>query len=121
MHDNSDQVSEEVSAKELTKQMLLNCKVFRKRNNNVTPIRGQTNNMRNASPVNYFEPFKLSSAHDTAEDVPFADPANMNSRDLRDLMGVVRTAATGTRHPNENYDHIANNRASTCENQGNRT
>ena len=73
MQDSVTKESDQVSAKELTKQMLMNCKVYRKRNTNVTPIRSrQGSNVRRMSPINYFSSVKQSQIHD------YEDPNSVN-------------------------------------------
>ena len=46
---------------------------------------------------------------------------NAQSIEKLNINQVIRTAGTGKRPKNEKYDEVGNNRASTCENVGNRT
>ena len=71
------------------------------------------------SPVNHFDQsFKQSQINDYLNDEESVTNQNMTSRDK--LTQVIRTAGTGRRSPNQVDQTMANNRASTCENHGNR-
>ena len=102
--------------------MLLNCKVVRKRNTNVSTTYSQNSKTRdNTSPAgNYFTLKKPSQINSCLEEMEFIN-RNVQSNEKLNLTQVIRTAGTGKRPINEKYEEIANNRASTCENVGHRT
>ena len=61
LQDSVSKETDSVSAKEFVKQMLMNCKVNRKRNTNVTPVKSRHgSNVRRMSPINYFSSTKES-------------------------------------------------------------
>ena len=118
--DSVTQQSDNISAKELTKQMLLNCKVLRKRNTNVSTTYSQNSKVRGSSQAVNFMTLNPPQTNTCLEEVAFSNK-NAYSIEKLNLTQVIRTAGTGKRPSNDKYEEVGNNRASTCENVGHRT
>ena len=99
--------------------MLLNCKVFRKRNSNVSPTSSQHSKFRETSPTDKYFTINPSKNNPYLKEMELI---NKSAQSAEKLNQVIRTAGTGRRPSNEKYDDVMmNNRASTCENVGHRT